>query len=703
MMAEPSPQGVWRVAIESMLAALGVCRPLLSRRAEQLTAKFINVENALLDDAGPRNRAIAVSTVQRPSISRSNSVVIGDAAIPMEHADAVSQKRKRLSFSGGSDSSLKIQRLSNDFRKRVTVSADTDVEDMRASSMATDASEADGDSPGEEPEPRKRRYFRLSPQSSRAPSVDLSPISASAHDKTVFTGGFSATFSDPFSFPHQLLSEHRPQSWTSGGGALVFSSRDGPPSRVAELAFSGPHITPGDWMAHQARLKNMLPDAYAHALQRYTQQLEYHISLLQQARRSPHAGNDEDYMALRVTVERIIEAVEWVQSNAAGERVTTLQEAFSNIPSWGALWTSEVETVVEFVQITEDMRAVGSEVGAHDLDFCWFRRYLDEKRHLYGDALRNDGLEWRSQMLPVNSHALQNCRSWFLHRMLATLEAVHVAGQSYLPQSQLSDPDITMRDPSNSQEQRTRPNDDILTHMDSIAKVALLMHDTVYFTGGVPAAAFSDTQHRSSSAFLSPDAAEQQHQQRLVAYSPFVQQLFTVVVALVSQYAVLLSQQSDHLLSVTRGHGAMRVVQFKLIKCFQTLVKLVNCLSTVRSWIFHHYHHHHHPATTHLHSPLAPALTAASHELLSSSLVEAFLRHCAFLAKLPDQQETAVGFSVGMGSGVASYQHSVMAVCATALLKACLRWAHVHEDALLQRIKSLEQLSEGSEHLLLEF
>ncbi|KAI8598647.1 hypothetical protein EDD21DRAFT_181393 [Dissophora ornata] len=87
-------------------------------------------------------------------------------------------------------------------------------------------------------------------------------------------------------------------------------------------------------------------------------------------------------------------------------------------PQWSA-YESSIEQIVHYVQVIESMRETLSGRFRHpqDLseDLTRSQEVIDYQRTLFGEALRNQGLEWRALGLPAMEDLIQSTQDWILN------------------------------------------------------------------------------------------------------------------------------------------------------------------------------------------------------------------------------------------------------------------------------------------------
>ncbi|CAO3671455.1 unnamed protein product [Rhizopus stolonifer] len=114
--------------------------------------------------------------------------------------------------------------------------------------------------------------------------------------------------------------------------------------------------------------------------------------------------------------------------NLADELSSNQTLSFTQIfPEW-SLYESRVNKLATFVQSVEDMsssiHATIPRTSNLLQDIKGLQNTLDNKLALYGDALTQNGLEWKAMGLPVDDHLLAATKQWLHNLCIDLMEAL---------------------------------------------------------------------------------------------------------------------------------------------------------------------------------------------------------------------------------------------------------------------------------------
>ncbi|KAI1319078.1 hypothetical protein EDD11_004967 [Mortierella claussenii] len=118
------------------------------------------------------------------------------------------------------------------------------------------------------------------------------------------------------------------------------------------------------------------------------------------------------YTTIQQTVDIVLETARWLCG-------PDFEMAINRIcPQWSA-HEGSLEQIVHYVQVVESMRETlsGQFQHPHDLaeDLIRSQEVIDYQRTIFGETLRNNGLEWRALGLPAMEELIQKTQDWILN------------------------------------------------------------------------------------------------------------------------------------------------------------------------------------------------------------------------------------------------------------------------------------------------
>ncbi|KAF9212876.1 hypothetical protein BGZ59_006214 [Podila verticillata] len=154
-------------------------------------------------------------------------------------------------------------------------------------------------------------------------------------------------------------------------------------------------------------------------------------------------GQDQEitiYNSIQQTVDSVLESAQWLCG-------PEFEMSISRIcPQWPAHEKS-IEQFVHYVQVVESMKEVSGRFQhpqelAEDLARC--QEMIDYQRTLFGETLRNHGLEWRALGFPPMEGLVQQTQDWILN-MARTL-TVKIKAEVHLTLEQHGQPEMELEE-----------------------------------------------------------------------------------------------------------------------------------------------------------------------------------------------------------------------------------------------------------------
>ncbi|KAI7815955.1 hypothetical protein BC939DRAFT_470862 [Gamsiella multidivaricata] len=141
----------------------------------------------------------------------------------------------------------------------------------------------------------------------------------------------------------------------------------------------------------------------------------------------PTQSQDQEiavYNTIQSTVDTILESAQWLCGPDFEMGINRI------CPQW-SVHEGSIEQIVHYVQVVESMRETLSGRFHHpqDLseDLTRSQEVIDYQRTLFGEALRNHGLEWRALGLPAMEELIQGTQDWILN--LAKMLTIKIRGE----------------------------------------------------------------------------------------------------------------------------------------------------------------------------------------------------------------------------------------------------------------------------------
>ncbi|KAG0091747.1 hypothetical protein BGZ92_011834 [Podila epicladia] len=196
------------------------------------------------------------------------------------------------------------------------------------------------------------------------------------------------------------------------------------------------------WITEQI-IRRSFPDRHTleAALTSHVQTLVGALTVLADGIPQPQAfsgGQDQEiiiYNSIQQTVDSILESAQWLCG-------LEFEMSISRIcPQWPAHEKS-IEQFVHYVQVVESMKETVSGRFQHPQelseDIARCQELIDYQRTLFGETLRNHGLEWRALGFPPMEGLVQQTQDWILNMARTLTVKIKAEVNLMLEQSQAS-------------------------------------------------------------------------------------------------------------------------------------------------------------------------------------------------------------------------------------------------------------------------
>ncbi|KAI9482973.1 MAG: hypothetical protein EXX96DRAFT_126320 [Benjaminiella poitrasii] len=162
------------------------------------------------------------------------------------------------------------------------------------------------------------------------------------------------------------------------------------------------------WLELQAQKNHMPFIEYKHRFNDKQKELRQELDLLQKP--------DQHFEALRDHLSKVLR----LANELSGDHTLPFIEVF---PEW-TIYENKINKLASYIQSVEDMSySVNSTIPQSDdlsKDIKRLQGLLESKMALYGDALIQNGLEWKAMGMPVNDSLLVATKEW-LHNLCVGL------------------------------------------------------------------------------------------------------------------------------------------------------------------------------------------------------------------------------------------------------------------------------------------
>ncbi|KAI7907706.1 uncharacterized protein BX663DRAFT_491793 [Cokeromyces recurvatus] len=166
------------------------------------------------------------------------------------------------------------------------------------------------------------------------------------------------------------------------------------------------------WLELQAQKNNIPLIEFKHLFNDKQKQLRKELELLQKP--------DQEFESLRDHLSKVLR----IANELSGDHTLPFIEIF---PEW-TLYENKINKLASYVQSMEDMSySVNSTIPqSNDLleDIKKLQGLLENKIALYGDALIQNGLEWKAMGMPVNDSLLIATKEWLHNLCTGLLDAL---------------------------------------------------------------------------------------------------------------------------------------------------------------------------------------------------------------------------------------------------------------------------------------
>ncbi|KAL7318461.1 hypothetical protein PS15m_001704 [Mucor circinelloides] len=166
------------------------------------------------------------------------------------------------------------------------------------------------------------------------------------------------------------------------------------------------------WLKLQAQNHNIPFSEYSALFHDKQKLLRREIELVQRP--------DQSFDSLRDHLSKVLRLAD----ELSGDHTLPFVEIF---PEW-TLYESRIDTLATFVQSIEDMSySVNNTIPQTDdllEDIKGLQTLLDTKMTLYGDALVQNGLEWKAMGMPVDEQLLNATKDWIHKLCVGLLDAL---------------------------------------------------------------------------------------------------------------------------------------------------------------------------------------------------------------------------------------------------------------------------------------
>ncbi|CAO3665307.1 unnamed protein product [Rhizopus microsporus] len=168
------------------------------------------------------------------------------------------------------------------------------------------------------------------------------------------------------------------------------------------------------WMRQQAEMYHIPLFKYKELSDEKQKELRKELDLLQ----TPNQTFDQ----LREHLCRVLKLAD----ELGGDHTLNFTQIF---PEW-SIYEYRINSLARFVQAMEDMNnSIHTTIPrTSDLlqDIKRLQTTLDSKLALYGDALSQNGLEWKAMGLPVDDHLLAATKQWLFNLCVGLMEALEL-------------------------------------------------------------------------------------------------------------------------------------------------------------------------------------------------------------------------------------------------------------------------------------
>ncbi|KAK3845297.1 MAG: hypothetical protein J3R72DRAFT_487866 [Linnemannia gamsii] len=291
------------------------------------------------------------------------------------------------------------------------------------------------------------------------------------------------------------------------------------------------------------------------------------------------------YNTIQVTVDAILENAQWLCG-------PEFEMGINRICSEWPTHERSVEQIVHYVQVVESMRETLSGRFQHpgDLaeDLTRSQEVIDYQRTLFGETLRNHGLEWRALGLPPMEDLIQGTQDWVLN-MAKTL-TVKIRAEVNLSlentgghRSATDSPGMDMMDDEDSTTMVGRPIGDV---MDLVIQGALLTESCLELAGKQCPMLVTSWMELASQycAYALAKRKELVLKARKSSASASAKRLATsgYLFSILSQGADAAAGQKQHQQHSHPPSGVSRGVFLKTMELFENLSRLLQCVMEMR-------------------------------------------------------------------------------------------------------------------------
>ncbi|GAA5795177.1 hypothetical protein HPULCUR_000531 [Helicostylum pulchrum] len=166
------------------------------------------------------------------------------------------------------------------------------------------------------------------------------------------------------------------------------------------------------WLEKQAQINHMSVPEFKSLFHEKQKLLRQHLELLQVP--------NQPFDSIREHLSKVLRLAD----DLSGDHTISFSEIF---PEW-TLYESRINKLATYVQSIEDMSFSISNMipQTNDLlqDIKGLQTTLDSKMALYGDALLQNGLEWRAMGMPVDDQLINATKQWIHNLCVGVLDAL---------------------------------------------------------------------------------------------------------------------------------------------------------------------------------------------------------------------------------------------------------------------------------------
>ncbi|KAI7890106.1 uncharacterized protein EV154DRAFT_512484 [Mucor mucedo] len=166
------------------------------------------------------------------------------------------------------------------------------------------------------------------------------------------------------------------------------------------------------WLEKQAQIHGVSLTDYKNLFDEKQKLLRQQLELLQKP--------DQPFESIREHLSKVLRLAD----DLSGDHTVSFNEIF---PEW-TLYENRIKKLAIYVQSIEDMSFSINNVipQTNDLlqDIKGLQHTLDQKIALYGDALIQNGLEWKAMGMPVDDQLLNATKEWLHNLCIGLLSAL---------------------------------------------------------------------------------------------------------------------------------------------------------------------------------------------------------------------------------------------------------------------------------------